>query len=323
MKRVFTIMCLVAVAAFMGSKAKAQDLTSLDGSHYYLIYLDGTTETDYEITPKILQDLRPNWNFTTNPTGEKAIYIWENTYAANAATGKGSFGQIGGFLDFSAIGGWSGLAWIMRDNTTGTAPNAFPIDYTAITDNYHFHMAVKSTFAKGHQIQVAGSSTGSIGDLTVSSAKFNVGVGIQDPAQPNMPNITPGFVADGTTWNIIDIPVSQLRTYGWTNRSTILPSANYFVVLSGGTPNEIALDAIFFYLPAGSNGINDVKVNKLNVLVTNRIVEVQNATAPIEVFSVTGALVKKSVAPVFGVEELAKGAYIIKSGNAVAKVMIR
>ncbi len=97
---------------------------------------------------------------------------------------------------------------------------------------------------------------------------------------------------------------------------------NYFVLLSGAPTNEIAVDAIFFYKKA-TTGINDVKANKLSVLVTNRIVEVQNAIAPIEVYSVTGSLVKKSIQPIFGVEELAKGAYIIKSGSAVAKVIIK
>jgi len=323
MKRVFTFMCVLAVAIFMGNKAKAAgpDLTSLNGSNYYLIYLDADTETNYGITPLIVQDLRPNWNATDNATGEKALYIWSNTYVNNAATGKGSFGQIGGFIDFT-VGtvGWSGLGFCMRDNLTGTAPKAFPIDYTKLTDDYHFHMAVRSTFSAGHSIQVAGSSTGAVGALTVNAGKFNVGIGKQDAT---LPNITPNFVADGTTWNIVDISVKDLKTYGWTNRSTILPSANYFVTLSGAGPNEIALDAIFFYLPAGAQGINEVSTNSLKVLVTNRTVEVQNATAPIEVYSVTGALVKKSLEPVFGVDELVQGAYVIKSGNAVAKVMIK
>lgn len=317
MKRVFTIMSLVVVAFFMGNHAKAQDLTSLNGTNYYLIYLDADTEANYGITPLIVQDLRPNWDATNNPTGEKALYLWTGSgYVFNPATGKGSFGQIGGFLDFSVTSStWSGAAWCMRDNSTGTAPKTFAIDLTKITDDYHFHMAVRSSYAKAHSVQVAGSQSGT----TVNFAKFNIGIGLQDTT---LPNITPNFKADGTTWNILDISVKDLRTYGWTNRSTI-PSGNYFVLLSGAPTNELAVDAVFFYLPAGLNGINDVKADKLNVLVTNRTVEVKNATAPINVFSVTGSLVKTSKEPVFGVEELAKGAYIIKSGNAVAKVMIK
>ncbi len=321
MKRVITIMCIVALAAFMGNKAKAvgPDLSSLNGTNYYLIYLDADTETNYGITPLIVQDLRPNWDATNNATGERALYLWAGSgYVANAATGKGSFGQIGGFLDFAVTSStWSGAGWTMRDNSTGTAPHTFPVDYTKITDDYHFHMAVRSTYAKSSTIEVMGSSSGGT-TPTVSMAAFNVGVGNLDATKTN---ITPNFKSDGITWNIIDMTVAQLRTYGWTNRSTI-PSGNYFVTLSGPPANEIAVDAVFFYKPA-STGVNDVNADKLSVLVKDRIVEVQNATGAIEVYSVTGSLVKKSVTPKFGVEELAKGAYIIKSGSAIAKVMIR
>jgi len=321
MKRAITFMFVMAAVIFMGSLAKAQDLSSLGGSNYYLIYLDADTEANAGITGKIIQDLRLNWDFATNPAGEKALYIWSNTYVANSATGKGSLGQIGGFLDFSVAtgSGWSGLGFCMRfngDNATfgdtgtsnvGDAPGSFPVDFTKVTDNYRFHMAVKTTTGKPTEIQVFGSSTG--------VAKFSVGVGSFE----STPNITPNFKSDGT-WNIIDIPVSQLRTLGFTNRSTF--KGNYFVVLSGAATNNIAIDAVYFY-STSSTGINDVKADQLNVLVTNRIVEVLNTTAPVNVFSITGALVKTSVKPIFGVEELAKGAYIIKSGNAVAKIMIK
>lgn len=306
MKKVTTIMCAMALAIFMGSNAKAQDMTSLEGSNYYLLWLDADSEDEYEITPKIVQDLRVNWDVTTNPNGEKALYIWDNTYVANPATGKGSLGQIGGFLDFTAIGGWSGLGLCMRENGSGVT-TAFDVDYTAMTDDYRFHMAVKSTASKAHQIQVMGSTTG--------IAKFSVGVGTFE----SFPNITPNFKTDGT-WNIIDIPVSQLKEYGFTNRTGF--KGNYFVILSGGAPNNIAVDAIYFYKNSPA-GINTPKVDKLSVMVTRNIVEVLNATAPIEVYSVTGALVKTTVEPIFGVDELAKGAYVIKSGNAVAKVMIK
>ena len=312
MKKVFTLMSVVAVAAFMGNKAKAIDFSSLQGTNYYLIYLDEGTATDYEITgTKIVQDLRPNWDPTNNINGEKALYLWDgSSYVANEATGKGSFDQIGSFLDVSSVGAgtWSGLGFNMRANGGGVT-TSFPVDYTAVTDNYHFHMAVKSSTSplKSHQVQVMGSSTG--------IAKFSVGVGIFD----NAPNITPNFPTNGS-WYVIDIPISQLKTYGFTNRDTFI--GNYFVTLSGAPTNNLAMDAIFIYLP-GATGINDVKADKLSVLVTNQIVEVQNATAPIEVYSITGALVKKSVEPVFGVDQLAKGAYVIKSGNAVAKVIIK
>lgn len=304
MRNLITFLCVVAIAAFTGNKMNAQDMSSLEGSNYYLIWLDADSEAEYEISGKIVQDLRVNWDGTTNPTGEKAMYIWENTYAANPANGKGSLGQIGGFLDFTAIGGWSGLGFTMRDDS----PTRFDVDYTKLTDDYRFHMAVKSNMAKSHMIQVFGSKDG--------AAKFSVGVGSME----STPNITPNFKSDGS-WNIIDIPVSELRTYGFTNRAPF--GGNYFVILSGPATNQIAVDAIYFYNPNPAAGVNDVKVGKLDVIVTNQIVEVLNATSPIEVYSVTGSLVKTLNEPIFGVDELAKGVYIVKSGYATAKIMIK
>jgi len=52
-------------------------------------------------------------------------------------------------------------------------------------------------------------------------------------------------------------------------------------------------------------------------------VKVMNATAPIEVFSLTGAKVKEYASSIFGTDELAKGAYIIKSGNLTARILIK
>ncbi len=311
MKKVITFMCVMAVAFFMGNKAMAID-PSLTGSNYYLIYLDADSQIDNGITAaKITQDLRVNWDAATSPNGEKALYIWDNTYAAIPATGKGAFNQIGGFLDFN-VGtiGWSGLGFCMRDNGAGVT-TSFPVNYTAMTDAYHFHMAVKTTAAKASQFQIFGTKTG--------VAKFSVGTGMVENAPNITPSILPVFKSDGT-WNVIDMTVAQLKTYGFTNRESF--TGNYFVILSGAAPNNIGLDAVYFYLPGGT-GINDLKANKLEIMITNRIVEVMNATAPIEVYSVTGALVKKSIQPIFGVDELVKGAYVIKSGNAVGKVIIK
>jgi hypothetical protein len=317
MKKIFSLMCVAAIAAGMSFSVKAQDFSSLEGSNYYLIWLDGDTEAEFEITDKIVQDLRPNWAYETNPTGERALYIWTNTYAANEPTGVGSFGQIGGFFDFTVIADWSGLGFCMRHNgddpagesKVGDAPDSFPVDFTGISDDYRFHMAAKSTIPNAQGIEIFGGGPGSAG-------YFSIGIGSFD----GKPNITPGFKTDGS-WNIIDIPVSQLRGYGFTNRSPF--KGNYFCIHSGGAPSNIGFDAVFFYNPSPSGINNPNAENKLRVLVTNQIIEVLNATAPVEVYDIAGIKVKTSEEPVFGVEELKKGAYIIKSGKAVAKVIIK
>ncbi len=295
----------MALAIMVGFNVKAQDFSSLEGSNYYLIWLDADTEAEFEITDKIVQDLRVNWDYNTYPDGEKALYIWDNTYASESAVGKGALGQIGGFLNFNVISTWSGLSFTMRTD----APNAFAIDYTKITDDYRFHLAFKSSMSKAHTIQVFGGSTAD------QAAMFSVGVGEMD----SKPNITPNFQAN--EWNIVDIPVSQMKSLGFSNRTTFM--GNYFVVLSGPSPNNIAIDAVYFYNPNASSGVNTVKENKLSVLITNQIIEVTNARGPIEVYDITGSLVKRSEQPVFGREELGKGIYIIKSGDALSKVVLK
>ncbi len=296
MKKLFTLVCVVV----MGISAMYAQEIGFDvdnATNYHLIYFDANSEIEFDITDKIVQDLRPNEVVGRN------LWLWEGSaYEAADATGKGSLGQIGGYLALYVNGGtWSGLGFNLADNAT------YDIDYTSITDDYRFHMAAKSTYSRAHGIELFGQKE--------AKAAFSIGVGTFDA----LPNITPDFKTDGT-WNIIDIPVSRLKELGFVNRAPF--KGNYFVSLSGAGPNDLALDAIFFYSLGGANGIADVN-NKLTVLVTNQIVEVLNATAPIEIYDLSGVLVKESIEPIFGVEELNKGIYIVKSGGAVEKICIR
>lgn len=308
-KVIFTLIVFV-FSIIAGNKVKAQDFSSLEGSNYYLIWLDSDTEEEYDITSNTVLDLRPNWNYDTNPDAERALYIWESTYASNEPSGKGSFGQIGGFFDFTVTGAadWSGLGFCMRKES----PSFVPVDFTAIQNdmnNYRFHMAIKSPNAKAHGIEVFG------GDGV--KAQFSVGVGTFEAAKPV--NLTPGFTVD--TWNVIDVPVSKLAELGWSARGAF--DGNYFVILSGPASNRIMFDAVYFYKVAGSGINNPVIDNKLKVIVTKNIVEVLNASAPIEIYDLAGIKVKTSESSIFGTEELSKGAYIIKSGSAVGKVIIK
>jgi hypothetical protein len=198
----------------------------------------------------------------------------------------------------------------MRDN----APASVDVDYTAITDDYRFHMAVKTASPISFGIELVGQTGG--------AAKFSAGAG-GVAAAGFEPNITPNFVSDGNTWNVLDIPVSDLRAYGFMNRGTF--RGNFFNIISPdqGTGWTIGIDAVFFYNPEPAGIVNPDADTKLKVLVTNQIVEVLNATAPIEVYNIAGVKVKVSEKPVFGVDELNKGAYILKSGKAVTKVIIK
>ncbi|MCL1943471.1 MAG: T9SS type A sorting domain-containing protein [Candidatus Azobacteroides sp.] len=334
MKKVVTFIA-VALLAWYVEPAKAQDDMFFENAfpvsgentatNFYPIWLDDGTIDYYPVTP-IVQDLRPNGTYGVAPapnTGERFIDVWSSTYVFNAVSGNGALGQIAtGYLDLtSAQAGWGGGGFNLLGSQTPP-----PIDLTAITDDYRFHMAVRKTTVAPCEIWLFGGGDATGAADAAQEARFCVGSGSY--ADTGDENLTPNFTLN--TWQVIDIPVSKLRTLasgeasGWNNRAPIT-SGYYFAYQFGGDNNNLQMDAIFYYKPLSESAIANVQAEnaRLNVLVTNKTVNVLNATAPVEVYDLTGAKVKVSQQPVFGTDELSKGIYIIKSGNAVAKVVIR
>lgn len=325
MKKLITFICVAALAVGMGNKAHAQVFDFDNATNFHLIWLDEGTEQYYEITDRIAQNLRIDGTYGTPNIGERFLDIWDNTYSAGEVADKGSLDQIGGYLYFIANSvGWAGGGFQLIPQPGSTNM----VDFTAITDNYRFHIAVKKTNPAPCRINLYGGgkpdTANPNGPYVADDAKraqFVVGVGDHVYNDPALPNLTPNFTAG--QWQVIDIPVSQLKDMNWNNRSSF--KGYYFSYEFGNVSgNDLAIDAVFYYQPLGT-GINgpEVKQSQLQVLVTKNIVEVINAKAPLEVYDITGKLVKTVNNNVFGTDELNKGAYIIKSGNQVAKTIIR
>jgi len=344
MKKVFTFIA-VALLALCAKPLHAQVVDNFDFSqatNYYLLVLDASTEGNWEdvIDPNIAQDLRVNGNYgsttatpPTTTTGYYFLDIWfsgtDPTYAitpSESLSGHGPFDNAT-YYDFTAqSAGWGGGGF--QALASQTPP---PVDFTAITDDYRFHMDIRKTNSFPCRINVFGTGDATGASDGTKKAQFIVGdptaTQIYGDAGP-LQNLTPNFTVN--TWQVIDIPVSQLKTMyvndgtaqPWDNRA---PFTGYYFEYEFGTDNSnnLSIDGVFFYKPANS-GIKDVNANnKLSVVVTKETVSVLNATGPIDVYNLAGVKVKTSVQPTFGVDEVSKGAYIIKSGNAVAKVIIK
>ncbi|MCL1867363.1 MAG: hypothetical protein FWF72_00205 [Paludibacter sp.] len=310
----------IALLALFAKPAHAQNGFDFDNaSNFYLIWLDAGIENYWEITSRIVGDYRLNGTYGTPNVGERFLDIWSagETYTVNDPSGQGFFGQIGGYLDCSANSvGWAGGGFqlIQQPGSTST------INYTAITNNYRFHMAVRKTNPDACRINLyGGGNTSGVAD-EAQCAHFLVGAGDHVYNDPPQPNLTPAFTVN--TWQIIDIPVSDLRNMGWDNRSAF---KGYYISYDFGftNGNNMQLDAIFYYNPSGAGVDNMQASNKLNVVVTDKTVSILNATAPVEVYNVAGMKVKTCEQPIFGTDEVSKGVYILKSGNAVAKVLIK
>jgi len=339
MKKVITFISIVLLV-LSSSSLHAQDFVDPIGDqiyngdfkNFYLIWLSDDVQNYYGPDASlIVQDLRPNGEYDASGahTGEFLVDVWATgeTLSANDPTlSANAFGQYtGGYFDWNVLapGGWSGGGFQCEPQPG----SATVVDFTGISlddnDGYRFHMDIRKSNPETAQITLfGGGDTNGKADAN-QSAIFVVG----DPAQTSygattgLPNLTPNFKVN--EWQVIDIPVSELAAMGWNNRSAF--SGYYLQYLPGSVAGQnLAFDAIFYYKSNSGAGMKNLQVsNKLSVVVTNQTVNVLNATAPIEVYDLAGIKVKTSENPVFGVDELNKGAYIIKSGSAVAKVIIK
>ena len=355
MKKVITFIG-IALLALCVKSAYAQDDMFFENnfpagggplvSNIYPIWLDGSStggsEAYYGVTPYIVQNLRPNGTYgstalgTVN-VGQRFIDIWSSTYVFNGAGTTGALGQAGGYLDMTGPvpgGTWAGGGFQLLGSQN--PDGAYNIDLTKLTDTDRFHMCIRKTTPNPCSIWLSGGGDASTSPAgasgTATQARFSVGYGFYSAT--NTLTLTPNFdpVKDLNKWIVIDVPVSKLKTLatdgasGWSNRMPMV-SGYYLAYNFGGTPgNNLQIDAIFYYspVPPTSSGVSTVKVNnKLAVIQTGLTVNVLNANGPVDVYNVAGAKVKTFDQPAFGTDELSKGIYIIKSGNAVAKIAIR
>ncbi|MDR0799435.1 MAG: T9SS type A sorting domain-containing protein [Dysgonamonadaceae bacterium] len=307
MKKLFTFVCVVALAAVMGIGVKAQTPEGLGGGSYVLIYIDGES---YATIPakNILADMTPN-------DYQRYLYIWEDTYTMSDPVGKNYYNNLEGYMT-ATVGAktWSGFGFYLAKNEGNVATGAPvpPVDLTSVNGNFTFHMAMKSNATNSHLLILSGGKAALEGKLCIGQTNF------VDNTIPYAPYTD--FVRDGE-WHLIEIPMSAFMNAGLKYPEPFNDS-NYFAMLSGENPGAtFSLDAIFIYNKAG-NGINAPEVGKLEIIPGKNVINVLNATAPIEVYNMAGQQVLKTNEPGFPTSRLAKGIYVVKSGSAVAKVSI-
>ena len=296
MKKITLSLCVLFAMAMFSVPAHADFFDNM--KNFHLIWLDADTEVEYDITKKIVQDLR------IDDVNTK-LYVWDNTYTFPGASGKGYFGQIGGFHSVAVATGstWSGLGFCLVDES------AKEVNLTTLTDDYVFHMAYKSNNDRAHQIQVFGGKE--------TQARFAIGVGTQGDEKPE--NVTPTF--EKGKWQLLELSVARLKELGFQNRAAF--KGNYFVTLSGAANNDLMLDGVFFYQPASSGIDNTTNDDKLDVLVTASFIEVFNPLGTLELYNLAGLKVRSTNEKIMDIEDLTKGIYILKSGNVTKKVVVK
>ncbi|NLI72719.1 MAG: Ig domain-containing protein [Bacteroidales bacterium] len=200
--------------------------TSLNGSNYYPIIMDGVSFA--KIQDKVVADFRPD-------DETKFLYIWEETYSAGTSTGPNFYREVEGWVSL-VVGsvGWSGAGFSISD--LAALNSLAPV--TNNPDGYYLHMGIKSKDNTTHVFGIDG-----FGD---SKASFAIGASSFDD---NGTMIQPlaDFERDGE-WHEIEIPMSKLKEQGLLFSAENTEPKNIFWFLSGGVAgSSLELDAVFIY----------------------------------------------------------------------------
>lgn len=197
--------------------------SSLSGTEYYLISMDGVTAG--KLGTKVKADFRPD-ELT------KFLYIWDNTFTAGTASGPNCFGEVEPWVSLNVGSvGWSGAGFNCKD---GAALDKL-VAITTNPDKYYLHIAIKSKSPATFVFAMDGQSGAK---FAVGPAAFNDNGTIIQPLAD--------FPRDGE-WQKIEIPMSTLKTNGLLY-SAGATDKNVLWFLAGGTPGtELNIDGVFIY----------------------------------------------------------------------------
>lgn len=270
-----------------------------DGDNYYLISMDDISAS--KINSKVVADFRPNQS-TNN------LYIWADTYTPENVTGLNSFGDANVSWVSLIVNtvGWSGAGF----HSTNTALLDKLATVTANPENYFLHFAVKSSDNACHLFGMDGQS----------NIKFSIGPTPFIDNGVSTPTIT-NFPRDGE-WHTIEIPMTTLKQMGLSYSTNNMDSKNVFWLLSGGVPGvKLELDAIFIYEKKLNTAIDNESVSD-NFIVTPKTLCLPNASEPLELYNAMGIKIKSTHESTIGIDNLAKGIYIVRSGKNTIKIRL-
>lgn len=241
---------------------------------------------------------------------DRFLYVWDGTFVG----GDGSYPGVGyndmqfdGYssLDVSTVG-WSGAGFFISE-TAGCSTKHW-------SDATKFHVAYRTAAVGPASVAVIigdGDPAGSSPAKVALGTSFNDGGAIYPAVGPAL----------NDEWQAIDISFADLKkiypTFAFVGVDAW--QGNIVSLLGGGvTGQNISVDCMYFHSPAGESGVAAVADNA-QLVITANTVNVEGAEG-IYVYDLAGRLVKSAQGTTLGISDL-NGALIVKSGNAVKKIM--
>lgn len=304
MKKVFLLSSVACLAMTANAQYSVNPSTSVVAEQSpktveYLVLSDGGV--------KELTDAGATCTYIGPDDVTRFMYIWDNTFAA----GDGSYPAVdmeeGTYLSL-LVGniGWSGAGYFVES-----------INTSMMNEETRFHAAYMSPNnnapASVALIVGDGDNEGSSPAKVAIGSSFNDGGAIY-------PTIGPGLTDD---WQGIDISFADLKKFYPSFNFVPADSwkGNILSLLAGGVEGQsVALDAVYFY-NTGNSGINSAEAD-VDFVVTGKTVNVNNGRG-IVLYNLAGQTVKTTEGCTLGLNSLAPGVYVARSGNKAVKVNVR
>ena len=311
-----TLLAAMAVCGMGAMNAQLVDpslnQTINNGEIFDVFMLDNASVTTLQQEGKTV-------NLYTVDETTRHMYIWDGTMVAGTPSNQvGVDFQTDGFSCFQ-VGtvGWSGLGLAVDE--------VAPIDLGHISDETHFHMAVRPEGNAPAAIAVIfGDGTNSEYGMKWTPAKISVGSSAFVDNGVSYP-LVGDFDREGGDWKAIDLTLGDLKKlYPSFNFVPGFFRGNIYSILAGAVAGKsFSIDAVYLYGPKAQGGVEDVAADEAQIVVSAKTISVLGGQEGIDVYNVSGQLVKSSESTIVGVEDLTPGLYVVKAGNAVKKVVIR
>lgn len=287
--------------------------TTETGAIYDALLLCDATIAELQQAGKTVNDFRAD-------DVNRAMDVWNSgeTLSGGSAIGPGVDDNMDGYSSFIVVApqGWSGGGLRFAAGTN--------MDCSHFSDDTHFHCAIKE----------GGSGLPTSLGITIlddqadgfNPAKIAVGPAFDDNGTMRP---TVGSIPEGGDWAAIDITFGDLKrmfpafSYSTTNKFASSELGYVFSFVGGAVAGTgFDFDAVYFYSPNNA-GVEGVAADEVDILVSDKTVSVLGGKDGIELYNISGQLVKKVANTVMGIEDLNAGIYVVKAGNAVKKVVIR
>lgn len=241
------------------------------------------------------------------------LYVWTETMSGGDSSYPGVGLLEGGYPSFIVNNvGWSGAGYFISSHP----------DLSWFNENTRFHIAYISRGVAPSSIAfIIGAENA--GKISIGDEAF------VDNGVP-FPLVGPKAMDD---WQGIDISFADIKklfpgfdptNMGEAVDGTIQPmnafQGNIFSFLAGGVEGQtFAFDTIYFY-NTNESGVETLSAENLSFFITPNTINLNGGNG-IELYDLSGKLVKKTAGCVLGISDLSKGVYVAKAGKLVKKIV--